>query len=73
MAQRMAAEPEKLKLRKELAEHPFGTLKRPWNQGYWLLRGLSKVSAESALSMFAYNARRLINILGVPALIAALA
>ncbi len=73
MAQRIAAHPEKLKLRKALAEHPFGTLKRPWNQGYFLLRGLGKVRAESALSLLAYNIRRAINILGVPALRAAVA
>jgi len=73
MAQRLAAEPEKLALRKELAEHPFGTLKRPWNQGYLLLRGLSKVNVESALSLLAYNMNRVMNVLGIPALMAALA
>ena len=73
MAQRIAAEPEKLALRKELAEHPFGTLKRPWNQGYWLLRGLSKVTAEGALSLLVYNMNRVMNVLGIPALMAALA
>lgn len=73
MAQRVAAEPEKLALRKELAEHPYGTLKRPWNLGYFLLRGLSKVDAESALSLLAYNMTRVMNVLGIPALMAALA
>jgi hypothetical protein len=73
MAQRIAAEPEKLARRKELAEHPFGTLKRPWNQGYWLLRGLSKVAGESALSLLAYNMKRVMKVLGIPALMAALA
>jgi transposase len=73
MAQRMAEHPEKFRLRKALVEHPFGTLKRPWNQGYLLTRGLGKVLGEIALSCFAYNLRRLINIMGVPALLAALA
>ena len=73
MANRMAVQPEKFSLRKTLVEHPYGTLKRPWNLGYFLLRGLTKVDAESALCMLAYNIKRVINILGVPALMAALA
>jgi transposase len=73
MAARMTADPEKFKLRKMLAEHPYGTLKRAWNHGYFLMRGLSKVDAESALSALTYNLRRVLNILGVPALMAALA
>jgi transposase len=73
MAQRVAAAPHKLKLRKQLVEHPFGTLKRPWNQGYFLLRSLAKVRAEMSLSVLAYNLRRVLNILGTQPLIAALA
>ena len=72
MAQRVCQHPEKVKLRQQLAEHPFGTLKRAFNQGYFLLRGLSKVNVEMSLSVLAYNLRRAINILGVPKLIAAL-
>jgi transposase len=72
MAQRMAAQPQKFRSRKELAEHPFGTLKRAWNSGHLLLRGLGKVNAEGALKMLAYNMHRAISVLGVPALIAAL-
>ena len=34
--------------RKELAEHPFGTMKRGMDQGYFLLKGLRKVRASSA-------------------------
>jgi len=73
MAQRMAAQPHKFSLRKQLAEHPFGTLKRAWNSDHLLLRGLSKVNAEGALKMLAYNLRRAISVLGVPALMASLA
>src|SRR5579864_263221 len=57
----------------ELVEHPFGTLKRPWNQGYFLLRSLAKVRAEMSLSILAYNLRRVLNILGTQPLMAALA
>jgi len=40
-----------MKLRKQLAEHPFGTLKRAWNQGYFLTRGLENVRAEMSLTL----------------------
>ena len=61
-----------LKKRKELCEHPFGTMKRAFNQGYLLLKGLKKVNGEVGFTMLAYNMRRAINILGIRALIASL-
>jgi transposase len=65
MARRVAEHPEKVELRKCLAEHPFGTIKRVMNQGYFLMRGLTKVGAETSLTILAYNLKRVINILGV--------
>jgi transposase len=62
----------KLLLRKELCEHPFGTMKRAFNQGYLLLKGLKKVNGGVGFTMLAYNMRRAINILGTSALIASL-
>ena len=59
----------KLRLRRMLAEHPFGTMKRAFNQGYVLLRGLRKVKGEVGFTMLAYNIRRAINILGVGTLV----
>ncbi len=59
---------EKLRLRRMLAEHPFGTMKRAFNQGYLLLKGLRKVKGEVGFTMLAYNIRRVFNILGVRAL-----
>ena len=40
MEKRVKKEPEKLRLRKQVVEHPFGTIKRGWNAGYFLMRGL---------------------------------
>jgi len=54
----------KLSRRKEIVEHPFGTMKRAFNQGYLLLKGLRKVNGEVGFTMLAYNMRRAINILG---------
>jgi hypothetical protein len=57
----------KCRLRRMLVEHPFGTMKRAFNQGYLLLKGLRKVRGEVGFTMLAYNMRRAINILGVSA------
>jgi transposase len=73
MQRRVRAQPEKLKRRKGLVEHPFGTIKRSMNQAYFLTRGLRKVQAEMSLSVLAYNLKRAINILGVPQMVQALA
>ena len=80
MQARVRAQPDKLALRKQLVEHPFGTIKHstssrcPYgmNQGYFLMRGLEKVRAETALTVMAYNIKRVIRILGVPRMIQAL-
>jgi len=52
----------KQQLRKELSEHPFGTVK--WADGahYFLCRGKEKVTAETALSFLAYDFRRAIRL-----------
>jgi hypothetical protein len=50
--------------RQELSEHPFGTVKRTMNGGYYLLRTLPKVTAEGALMFLGYNIKRVINVLG---------
>ena len=73
MQARVEAEPDKVALRKLLAEQPFGTIKHAMNQGYFLLRGFEKVRAEMALTVMAYNLKRVIRILGVPRVIEALA
>ncbi len=61
---------EKCRLRRTIVEHPFGTIKRAFNQGYLLLKGFRKVKGEVGFTMLAYNMRRAINILGVGTLIA---
>jgi transposase len=58
-----------LRLRRMLIEHPFGTMKRAFNQGYVLLKGLRKVKGEVGFTMLAYNMRRVINVVGVGRLV----
>ena len=59
--------------RRETVEHPFGTIKQWMNQGAFLMRGLEKVRAEFSLTALAYNLRRVLNIVGLQKMIAALA
>ncbi len=71
MKRRLWLHPEVMDLRKELVEHPFGTMKRAFGAGYLLLKGLRKVGGEVGFTMLAYNIRRVLNILGPKALMAA--
>ena len=73
MLQRVAENPTVLKLRKQLVEHPFGTIKRPMGQDYFLMRGKEKVRGETSLTLLAYNLKRVIKLLGVDKLITVLA
>jgi transposase len=72
MHRRAMADPAWMKHRGEMAEHPFGTMK--WLMGHprFLVRGLVKASAELGLTVLSYNLKRVINILGVPAMMKAL-
>src|SRR6266540_81156 len=72
MAERVRAHPEIMKVRKELIEHIFGTMKRGMDQGYFLLRTRKKVAAEMSLTVLAYNLKWVISIVGVQGLISGL-
>ena len=73
MAARMRAQPEKFKLRKTLAEHPFGTIKRWFGYTHFLLKGLAKVQCEWSLTTLAYNLKRVLNLVSFQKLMAAVA
>ena len=73
MAARLGQRPDILARRREIVEHPFGTIKQWMNQGTFLMRGLDKVRAEFSLTALVYNLRRALNILGVARLMAAVA
>ena len=69
---RIREDKEKLKQRMCTVEHPFGTVK--WYHGahYVLCNGKEKATAELGLSFLAYNLKRVINMVGVAALLAAM-
>jgi hypothetical protein len=71
MAGRLAARPDVLGQRRESVEHPFGSIKQWMGQKAFLMRGLENVRAEFSLTALAYNIRRAITILGIPAMITA--
>jgi hypothetical protein len=70
--QRVRSRPEVMKRRKELAEHPCGTMQRWWDDGYLLMRGLEKVRTECRLTVLASNLRRVLNLVEIPRLLATL-
>lgn len=55
--------------RKELVEHPFGTIKRSLGYTYFLLKGIDKVKAEFSFICFIYNFKRALNIVSINELI----
>jgi hypothetical protein len=69
MEERMKANPDAWRQRMQLVEHPFGTIKRAMDQGYFLLRGLKKTRGEFALTALSYNLKRAIRVLGVERLL----
>lgn len=60
----------KLRMRKCIVEHPFGTIKRWCDGSYLLLKGNVKATADLSLSFLAYNMKRAIKMMGVNKLIA---
>lgn len=59
-------------LRKEMAEHPFGHIKRNLGVTSFLLRGLEGVKAEMSLLGICFDITRMIHLVGVPLLVAKL-
>lgn len=73
MNARVEADPGLMRQRRCAAEHPFGTIKRMTAGGRFLTRGLTKVKAEAALSILAYNILWAMNLIGATHLRARLA
>jgi hypothetical protein len=69
---RLDAHPEKMRRRRETAEHPFGTIKARMGATHFLMKTLQRVRTEMALHVLAYNFTRAINIFGIAPLLAAM-
>jgi transposase len=70
--QRLDANPQAMRVRRETVEHPFGTLKMRMGATHFLMKRLPKVATEMALHVLAYNLTRVMNIIGVKPLLAAI-
>ena len=69
---RLDQNPQAMRVRRETVEHPFGTLKMRMGATHFLMKRLPKVATEMALHVLAYNLTRVMNIVGVKPLIAAI-
>jgi Transposase DDE domain len=69
---RLDRNPEKMRVRRQTVEHPFGTIKAWMGATHFQMRRLPKVASEMALHVLAYNMKRVMQILGVCELMAAM-
>ncbi len=61
-----------MRQRRETVEHPYGTIKSWMGYTHFQMKTLKRVATEMALHVLAYNIKRVINIMGIGALIAAM-
>jgi len=69
---RLDEHPEKMRQRRETVEHPFGTIKARMGATHFLMKTLPRVASEMALHVLAYNLTRVMNIMSVQPLMAAM-
>jgi len=69
---RLDEHPEKMRQRRETVEHPFGTIKARMGATHFLMKTLPRVASEMALHVLAYNLTRIMNIMGIQPLMAAI-
>jgi transposase len=69
---RLDEHPEKMRQRRETVEHPFGTIKARMGATHFLMKTLPRVAGEMALHVLAYNLTRVMNMIGVQPLLAAI-
>jgi hypothetical protein len=72
MERRLDRAPEAMRIRRQTVEHPFGTLKAWMGSTHFQMKTLKHARTEASLHVLAYNFKRLIAILGVQSLIAAI-
>ena len=69
---RLDENPDKMRTRRQTAEHPFGTIKAWMGYTHFQMKTLKNVRAEMALHVLAYNIKRVMAIMGTAPLIAAI-
>ena len=69
---RLDREPGRMRARRETVEQPFGTIKSWMGSTHFQMKTLPRVSTEMSLHVLAYNLKRVMSIIGVRPLIAAI-
>jgi transposase len=69
---RLDENPQAMRTRRETVEHPFGTIKARMGATHFLMKTLPRVASEMALHVLAYNLTRVMNIIGIQPLLAAI-
>src|SRR6202521_3042905 len=69
---RLDENPQAMRTRRETVEHTFGTIKARIGATHFLMKTLPRVASEMALHVLAYNLTRVMNIIGVQPLLAAM-
>ena len=69
---RLVNSPDAMKIRRSTVEHPFGTIKSWMGSTHFQMRTLKRVQTEMSLHVLSYNMKRVINIMGAKALMAAM-
>lgn len=72
MQKRLDGKPNVMRIRRQTVEHPFGTIKFWMGARHFLMRTLEHVQTEMSLHVLAYNLKRVIRIVGMASLMAAL-
>jgi hypothetical protein len=72
MQARLDAASETAVFRKQTVEHPFGTIKMWMGASHFLMKRKKNVSTEMSLHVLAYNLKRMMSIVGIPSLLAAM-
>jgi hypothetical protein len=66
---RLDRNPQMMTMRRSVVEHPFGTIKFWMGAVHFLMKRLPNVRTEMALHVLSYNMKRVMNMLGVDALL----
>ena len=69
---RLDDDPRKIPLRSTTVEHPFGTIKFWMGATHFLMKTLARVRTEMSLHVLAYNFKRVMRLLGISGMMAAM-
>jgi hypothetical protein len=69
---RLDENPQAMRRRRETVDHPLGTIKARMGATHFLMKTLPRVASEMALHVLAYKLTRVMNIMGIGPLMAAM-